>query len=442
MSVTVLKNSRVTRTVSIDDLKTYAKNPFRYPQKLLRKIEALIREHDQIPIIPVTADLTIIGFEEWVLALKRAGRTEVKVEVLADLSAGEADVVRLALGRIPLDARLDQGRLRDAFEALQAQNIDLYLTAFDQAEIDFSLEIDMPRANVIETPDNFPQRQEVAVAKLDDVFQLDRHRIACGDARNQALIDFVRDGREADVCITDPPYNRQFSKFGFGKKRYRHGDFIEASGEMSEDEFGSFLWESLRVLGAASARSALIYVFMDWRHIFELTAAGRHLELPLLDIAVWAKPNGGLGGLYRSAHELCAVFKSGIEPHRNNVELGKFGRNRTNVWNYAPPASGDELLGAHPTVKPVAMISDILRDCTKRGDLVLDSFLGSGSSLIAAEETGRICVGTELDPHYVDTAIRRWQSLTGLDAVHLGTGQPFNDITQHLLTHQGGIREE
>jgi DNA modification methylase len=436
--MTLLKNSRMVRTVSIDDLKPYGNNPLRYPQKLLRKIEALIRRHDQIPTIPVTSDLTIIGFEEWWQGLKKAGRTEAKVEVLADLSPAEANTVRLALGRLPLDARLDPGRLRAEFVALRAEGIDLDLTGFDQAEIDFSLEIEMPRANVAENFDDIPKRQDHATSRLGDVFQLGPHRIGCGDARDHAFVDFLRDGREAQACISDFSHNLKYSEIGFGERRHRHGDFVEASGKMSDTEFYSLLYDALNVLRSASAPSGLLYAFMDWRHILELTAAGEQLGLPLLNLCVWAKANGGMGGLYRSAHELCAVFRAGNEPHRNNVELGKYGRNRSDLWSGYPAPTDQHLLGGHPTVKPVAMLADIMRDCTKRGHLVIDSFMRSGSTLIAAEETERICVGTELDPRYVDVTIRRWRALTGRDAIHLGTGQRFDDIAQHLLTHQGG----
>lgn len=432
----ILSNARLARTVSINDLKPYGQNPFTYPRKQLRKIEALIRRHDQIPTILVAADMTIISGEEWWLALRNAGRTEVKVEVLADLSPAETDAVRLALGRLPFDAKLDPGRLRAEFQALQAQGIDLDLTGFDQAEIDFSLEVEMPRANVSESFEGIADRQIAAVSKPGDIFKLGTHYIACGDARDQELLNRLCQGRKADVSITDPPFNIKFSKFGFGKGRHRHGDFVEASGEMSEREFYSLIHDALRVLHSSCSPSALIYAFMDWRHILELTAAGKQLGLPLLNVCVWVKPNGGLGGLYRSRHELVVVFKVGAEPHRNNVELGKFGRNRSNVWNYDAPPVGDELLGAHPTVKPVAMLADILRDCTKRGDLVIDTFLGSGSTLIAAEETGRACVGTELDPYFVDVTIRRWQAVTGRDAIHIGTGRRFDDMAQRLLAHK------
>jgi DNA modification methylase len=433
-----LSNARSTQTVSINDLKPYGNNPLTYPRKQLRKIEALIRHHNQIPTILVAADMTIISGEEWWLALKNVGKTEIKVDVLADLSPAEASAVRLALGRLPFDAKLDPGRLRAEFVSLQAQGIDLDLTGFDQAEIDFSLQIEMPRANVTETFEGVPDRQTGAVSKSGDIFQLGVHRVGCGDARDQGLVDCLRQGRDANVCITDPPFNLKFSKFGFGKSRHRHGDFVEASGEMSESEFYSLLHDSLRVLHSSSSASALIYVFMDWRHILELTAAGKQLGLALANLCVWVKPHGGLGGLYRSQHELVAAFKAGSQPHRNNVQLGKFGRNRSNVWEYDAPSVRDELLGSHPTVKPVTMLADILRDCTKRGDLVVDTFLGSGSTLIAAEETGRDCVGTELDPYYLDVTIRRWQAITGRDAIHLGTGQRFDDIAQSLLTYREG----
>jgi DNA modification methylase len=432
-----LLNSRAVATVPIDQLKPYDNNPLTYPRKQLRKIEALIRRHEQIPAILVTSDLTIISGEEWWLALKNAGKTEARVEFLADLSPAEANTVRLALGRLPLDAKLDRNRLRAEFAALQGQGIDLDLTGFDQAEIDFALEIDMPRANIGETLS--AAHAGVNVSKPGDIFQLGVHRVGCGDARDQGLVDRLREGRQAEVCITDPPYNLQFSKFGFGKNRHRHGDFVEAAGEMSELEFHALISDALQVMRTSSTASALIYTFMDWRHILELTAAGKQLGLALANVCVWVKPNGGLGGLYRSQHELVAVFKAGSEPHRNNIELGKFGRNRSNVWEYAVPSIGDELLGSHPTVKPVAMLADILRDCTKRGDLVLDPFLGSGSTLIAAEETGRACIGTELDPYYLDVVIRRWQAVTGHDAVHLDTGQRFDDMTRRLLV---GARHE
>lgn len=207
-----------------------------------------------------------------------------------------------------------------------------------------------------------------------------------------------------------------------------------ASGEMDEAEFTMFLKDSLSQLAAWSINGSVHFLCMDWRHMPELMAAGRSVYDSLLNVCVWAKDNGGMGSFYRSQHEMIFVFKNGKGPYRNNVQLGKFGRNRTNVWRY-PGAntltrSGDEgnLLTMHPTVKPVALVADALLDCSARGDVVLDSFLGSGSTLLAAERVGRICCGMEIEPKYVDVAIRRWQNLTGERAIHAATGTAFDDL--------------
>jgi DNA methylase len=209
-----------------------------------------------------------------------------------------------------------------------------------------------------------------------------------------------------------------------------------ASGEMDSAEFTAFLRDALRNLAAFSGGGSLHYVCMDWRHVAELLAAGGDAYGELTNLCVWVKDNAGMGSLYRSQHELVFVFKHGRRGHRNNVQLGQFGRNRSNVWHY-PGAnslsrSGAEgnLLALHPTVKPVAMVADAILDCSARGEVVLDGFLGSGTTLIAAERTGRRCYGLELDPGYVDTTIRRWQGLTGGSARHAATGRPFDDLAR------------
>lgn len=200
---------------------------------------------------------------------------------------------------------------------------------------------------------------------------------------------------------------------------------------MSFNAFSSYLADVLSVLCYASTPSALLYVFADARREFELTVAGDFLELPLLDVAAWSKPSAGVGGSYRRAHELCAVFSTGTAIQSNRVELKMFGRDRMSVWDYPPP--GDD-----PSAKPVAMLADIMRDCTKRGQLVVDTFVGSGSTFIAAEKTERFCFGIDLDPFCVDESVRRLQAFTGKDAFHLDTGQRFNDLAWSRLMHQEG----
>jgi hypothetical protein len=208
-----------------------------------------------------------------------------------------------------------------------------------------------------------------------------------------------------------------------------------ASGEMDRTEFTTFLGEAFRNLAAFSVDGSLHYLCMDWRHVEELLAAGRDAYGELKNLCVWVKDNCGMGSLYRSQHELVFVFKQGRGSHRNNVQLGQFGRNRSNVWHYPGANSfarcGEEgnLLALHPTVKPVAMVADAILDCSARGDIVLDSFLGSGTTVIAAERTGRRCYGLELDPAYVDTIVRRWQTLTGGSARHAASGRSFDDLS-------------
>jgi hypothetical protein len=408
-------NSRIVRTVAINDLKPYANNPQVYPRKQLRKIGALIRRHSQIPILLVTSDLTIISGEDWWRALKRAGKTEVTVEILADLSPAEANTVRLALARLPLDARHDSRRLRAEFVALQEAGADLELTGFDPDEIERSLQIDMPRVNIAENLNEIAKPQHRAVSKVGDIFDLASHRVGCGDPRDRGFIQRLCNGRKPLLAIAHEPFEPKLSSF-------------DAS--MFEVDLHCSLRDLLDVLRSEATPSALLFIFTDWRCLLPLLAAGKQLGLPLINICTWAKANGAMGGMYRSAYELCAVFKAGVEPHRNNLD--RTGRKRVDVWQYPPPA-GDQ----DEAAKPVEMLADILRDCTKRGDLVIEIF-GSGSTLIAAEETGRNCVSLETDPRYLDVAIRRWQAITGRDAIHVETGQRFDDLEQRLLPPMEG----
>lgn len=437
--MSTLLNSKTIERVSIDRLKDYERKSRIHPRKQHQKIAKLVRRYGQVWPILVTPDLTIIDGHALRDGLKDAGFTEADVLIVANQSPAEIKALRLAINRLPSDANWDSERLRADFTELLDIGFDLELTGFDAPEIDFALKLDMPSANLAEDSIAVPSRQECAVSNRGDIFSLSRHRIGCGDARDHCFLDLVRAGRSAQVCFIDPPYNVPISGFASGKGRHRHLDFIEASGEMSEEDFFALLHDSLQVLQTSCDPSALIFACMDWRHILELTAAGKRLDLPLINICVWAKTNAGMGGLYRNQHELIAVFKAGSEPHRNNVELGRFGRNRSNVWTYPGMTSfgreRNDLLSLHPTVKPVALVADALRDVTKRGDVVLDTFSGSGSTLIAAEEIGRTCFSVELDPLYVDVAIRRWQKTTGKDAFHSVTGQRFDDIAQRRLEH-------
>lgn len=339
---------------------------------------------------------------------------------------------------MPQDSRENKAQLKLEFSELIELSYNLELTGFDAPEIDALLELDVPAANTLEDADRIPDLQERAVSQPGDIFDLGgRHWQVVGNGCDPSIIDRVCIGRMADVCIADPPWNIPVHEFFSARRRNRHQKFVQGAGELSDTEYFSFLRDSLECLKASSSQRALIYCFIDPGHILEATAAARLIGLSLVTICVWVKSNAGYGGLYRTRHELCCVFKVGNQPYRNNVQLGRFGRNRSNVWTHAGLSSfgkgRNDLLNAHPTPKPVTLIADILRDVTARGDVVLDPFSGSGTSIMAAEETGRRCCAVELDPRYVDVAIRRWQRATGEDAVHAVTGERFDDLAQRLL---------
>jgi DNA modification methylase len=261
---------------------------------------------------------------------------------------------------------------------------------------------------------------------------LGRHRLMVGDARNDADYARLMQGEVAEMGIHDPPYNVRIQNNVGGRGRIKRREFVCASGEMTTGQFETFLEDTLRRCAQHSIDGAIHYVFMDWRHVGELLAAGAKAFDELKNMCVWVKNNAGQGSFYRSEHELIFVFKHGDAPHLNNFGLGAGGRNRSNVWRYAGVNTFrvgrmDELK-MHPTVKPVAMIADAMRDCSRRGSIVLDAFAGSGTTIIAAEQTGRRAFCMEIDPHYADVAIRRWQKLTKRDAVLVGAGQTFDEL--------------
>ncbi len=281
----------------------------------------------------------------------------------------------------------------------------------------------MPKANVEETGSDIPPIGTEPVSAPGSIWGLGNHRIGCGSATDLELVRRVLNYRSAAVCFADPP--SEVADFVGGKGPHRHRERVEEAGELSD---GKLLRNSLSVLKVCSSPTAVIYVSTDWQHLMEMTVAGRACGMPLCQIITWVKSSVGKGGIYRNQSEFICVFRAGDETPLDNVERGRQRRNRTNVWHYPSTSSfgkeHDNLL--RPTVKPVALIADALRDVTKRGDVVLDTFLNSGWTLIAAQETGRICCGVEFDPLHVDVAIRRWQNTTGRDAILLETGEPFN----------------
>jgi DNA modification methylase len=272
------------------------------------------------------------------------------------------------------------------------------------------------------------------VTRPGDLWQLGHHRVLCADALDPDSYATLLKGESVQMTFTDPPYNVPIGGHVAKKNTVRHGEFVMASGEMSEAEFRAFLTTVLNHVADVSVDGAIAFVCMDWRHLADLLGAAGSLGLEQKNLCVWVKTNAGMGTFYRSQHEMIAVFKVGTAPHINSFALGQHGRRRTNVWTY-PGVNEfgdgrDAALAMHPTVKPVRMVADAIQDCSKRTGLILDPFLGSGTTLIAAEKTGRRCAGLELDPRYVDTIVRRWEAMTGDTAILAATGQTFAAVAQ------------
>ncbi len=430
-------NSLRIEYLQIDAVKPYKNAPRVHNRAKRRKLRKLIERFGQVVPIIVDPDNVIIDGHAVHAVLREMGAEQIAAVVAPGRSDPELKALRLALNRVPQDAVWDKARLEQEFSTLVALSFDLELTAFDVVEIDSFLEIDEPKANRVEDSEGIPSVSPDAVTRLGDLWICGPHRICCGDALDQSALSSLLGDEKPVMSFCDPPYNIPVQGFISGLGQTRHREFVQGSGEMSPEEFRDFLTGSLEALKRSLTDSAVIFMCMDWRHIFDLLSAARTCALELINICVWAKTNAGMGSLYRSQHELVAVFRAGSLPPLNNVDLGRYGRSRSNLWTYRGLNSfgsdRDELLAAHPTVKPVAMIADAIRDVTRRNQGVLDLFLGSGSTLIAAEETGRRCFGMELDPIYVDVAVRRWQQHTGRDAIHAATGTIFDEPASREL---------
>jgi DNA modification methylase len=365
-------------------------------------------------------------------AATRLGLDHVPAIEVAHLSPTEIRKLMLAINRSGELGEWDLDQLRIEIAELVDLEVDLSSTGFSAQEIDIIL-LDDTGEEEGATDEDIPDVPQVPVTRAGDLWLLGDHRILCSNALDREVYAQLLDGRTIDAVLTDPPYNVPIAGnvSGLGKKT--HAEFLMASGELNDAEWQAFLDKVLARLSAPLADGGVAFVFMDWRSIHRLYAAGFAAGLSLINLIVWYKQAGAMGSLYRSAHELIAVFCKGKTPRVNQVELGRHGRNRTNLW-LAPGAnrrgsSANEMLEAHATPKPVELCVDALLDVTERGDTVLDIFLGSGTTLIAAEKTGRACCGIEIDAGFVDVIVRRWERLTGQDAVLADTGETFTELS-------------
>ena len=428
--------------VPVGDLRANPRNARAHSKKQIRQIADSISRFGFLnPLIVDDAGLVLAGHGR-LNAARLLGMATVPVLRFAHLSPAQKRAYVLADNRIAEQAGWDREllalELGELVDLLPTEGLDVTLTGFDAAEVDLLL-TDMA-ASRNDPEDALPPLPRRATSQSGDLWALGKHRLLCGDARSQADVSRLMDGGAAAAVFTDPPYNLRVAAIG-GRGRVRHPEFAFASGEMTSEQFRRFLAETLANAVRASAAGAVHYVCMDWRHVDALIAVGGELYGDMLNLVVWNKAAAGQGSFYRSQHELIAVFRVGHEPHRNNIELGRFGRNRSNVWTYpGVNAFGNgrmEALAAHPTVKPVALVADALLDCTLRGDLALDLFAGSGTTILAAEKVGRVAYALECEPRYIDVAIQRWQRSTKRDAILIGDGRPFGDIVDARAARRG-----
>ena len=414
------------------------RNARTHSKKQVRQIAASIREFGFVnPLLIDEANLVIAGHGR--LAAARLLNLETVPAIrLSHLSETQKRALAIADNKLAENAEWDQELLARELECLSEIEVDfdVEITGFEAAEIDLLIEglehaESDPKADAI--PES-PGTEDVTVAP-GDLWLLGRHRLLCGDARDPRAFECLMAGKSAQMVFVDPPYNVPIDGHVCGLGRIRHREFAMASGEMTEGQFTEFLRQTLSNLAAHSTDGSIHFICIDWRHLYELLTAGQAVYFGLKNLCVWAKTNGGMGSLYRSQHELVFVFKAGSAPHINNVELGRHGRYRTNIWSYPGINSfgkdRDTDLALHPTVKPVALVADAILDCSRRGGVILDAFAGSGTTLIAAEKTGRRAYALEIDPVYVETAIRRWEDFTHDHAVHAETGLTLEEVKVH-----------
>jgi DNA modification methylase len=388
-------------------------------------------------VLPILVDqhFTIIGGEGIVEAARSLGYTEVPTIQIDHLDEAEVRMLRLALNKLAEKSEWDKVELAAEFTELLSLDTEIAyeVTGFGTIEIDNL--VHAPVDNDLEDPDDAAApvgEPGSEISRLGDMWALSDHRVLCASSLKTENLARLMGGDLARMVLTDSPYNVKIAGHVSGLGKNKHREFAQASGEMSEVEFTDFQTRSTTTLATFCHDGALLYLFMDWRHQWEMLSGIRAAGLSMINLAVWVKRSGAMGSFYRSQHELCYIAKKGKAPHRNNVQLGRFGRNRTNCWFYPGAnsfgAARDEQLASHPTPKNVSMLQDAIRDATQRGEIVLDGFLGSGSTLIAAERTSRICYGVELDPLYVDAIVHRWEKATGRQATLHGTGETFEEV--------------
>jgi ParB-like chromosome segregation protein Spo0J len=430
--------------IAVDALKRSARNARTHSRKQIRQIADSITAFGFVVPILVDEHNVIVAGHGRYSAAKLLGLDQVPVIEVQGLSEAKRRALAIADNKIAQNAGWDReilaAELPELADILVVEGLDVSITGFAAAEID-QLAVDFEEDSSDPADAVDPEWETAAsVTRRGDLWELDQHRLLCGDARGAEDLARLMDGSRATMAFLDPPYNLRVRDI-VGRGQVKHAEFAMGSGELTRAGFVELLNQTLAAAAAVSREGAVHYVCMDWRHVGELIEAGRAAYGEILNIAVWVKTNAGQGSFYRSQHELIGVFRVGQGPHLNNIELGRHGRSRSNVWHYAGVnsfrAGRLDDLRAHPTVKPVALVADAMKDCTRRRDIVLDTFCGSGTTIVAAERVGRRAYTLELEPRFVDIAIKRWQSFSGKDAIHAETGLTFDEIASQRAALAG-----
>ena len=409
-------------------LKSYSRTIRKHPEKQLVKLAASMREFGYLVPALVNADGVIIAGEARVAAARRIGLTAIPVIEVSHLSPAQVRAFRIADNKLGDLSTFDTRELAIEMEAILSADISVESLGFETAEVDLMMSLgDEPEAD---PADAIPALPDQPVTRSGDRWNLGDHRLLCASSLEETSWAALMGGELAAMAFTDAPFNVPVNGHVSGSGKF--SEFSMASGEMSETEFIEFNRIYLTRMAAHLSDGAILFACMDWKHLFEILTAVRSVGLSLINLCVWNKSNGGQGSFYRSKHELVLVLKKGRERHINNIQLGATGRYRCNVWDYAGANSFGRSrtadLNDHPTVKPAALVADAIRDVSHNQQIVVDAFMGSGTTIIAAERTRRRAYGIEIEPGYVDVAIRRWSELTGSEVILQATGETFAQV--------------
>lgn len=419
--------------LNIVELKANSRNPRRHSREQRKKLEKSLKRFGFQGAVLIDSNRNVLSGNALLEAAKQIGMTEVPTIVAADMTEADRRALIIALNRLAELADWDEEILRENLRFLVEHKFDVDAIGFETPDLDLLFG---SAEACTEEPVEIPVEGQRGVSVPGDLWLIGEHRILCGDARDEASYERLLAGEPAQLVLTDPPYNVPIAGHASGLGKAVHREFAMASGEMSPDEFIAFLATVMRLLVRFSQPGSIHFHFMDWRHLREILAAADRIYNELKNLCIWAKTNASMGSFYRSQHELVFVFKAGRASHINNFGLGEKGRHRSNVWTYAGVntfrAGREQDLADHPTVKPVQMLADAILDCSHRGGIVLDSFAGSGSTLVAAARTGRRGYGIEIDGAYVDVCIRRLEKETGETAV-LESGETFAEVAERRL---------